>query len=173
MELSEEKKQRLERLSENESLTDNLTDDDARALLKWAEQQILSDVDGELVASAVRSANQSGVKDSNALLAEASAALAQELKLRGINVSRDQPPPSDDLSAAGTGGVSAQTPTAASTVPAPSSLAAAVATSSELVQADLPSSPDTAPRSSDPLLPAAPKKSTKSRKRKKRKSRTK
>lgn len=75
----------IERLRENESLTDNLTDSDASVLLDWAEKQILANTDGELVTAAVSAANQSGQNGAEALLAQAAAFLSQELAGRAIN----------------------------------------------------------------------------------------
>ena len=72
----------IERLYENESLTDNLTDTDAKALLKWAEKQILASQNSELVTAAVSHANQSGSEGVQALLADADIFLAQALQTR-------------------------------------------------------------------------------------------
>lgn len=88
MELTPEQKMSIERLYENESLTDNLMDADAKALLEWAQQQIISDADGELVKQAVSVANQSGVEGVQALINNASTFLAQELTARGLNTTR-------------------------------------------------------------------------------------
>lgn len=65
----------LERLHSNESLTDNLTDDAARAVLKLAEQRILEGVPGETVFEAVSAANNSGAETPEAALAQVTAAL--------------------------------------------------------------------------------------------------
>lgn len=72
----------IERLYENESLTDNLTDTDAQALLKWAAEQIQNDADGELVTAALGNANQSGVAGVQALVTQASSFLTQALHAR-------------------------------------------------------------------------------------------
>ncbi len=78
----------IERLYENESLTDNLTDQDAKALLEWAQQQIISNTEGEMVTAAVSAANASGEQGVQALLTQASTFLAQELTVRGMNTAR-------------------------------------------------------------------------------------
>ncbi len=72
----------IERLYENESLTDNLTDADAQALLKWAAEQIENATDGELVMAAVSNANQSGGEGVQALITQASSFLTKELRAR-------------------------------------------------------------------------------------------
>lgn len=88
--------QQIERLYENESLTDNLTDTDARALLQWAEEQIRGRTDGALVTAAVRNANQSGTEGVQALLAHAQAFLAVESganqNVTADNTARDAEP---------------------------------------------------------------------------------
>ncbi len=85
MELSSEQKMALERLYENESLTDNLADADAKALLQWAQKQILDNTDSELVATAVRAANESGEMGVQAVIAQAASVLTQELTARQMN----------------------------------------------------------------------------------------
>lgn len=95
MELTEQQKLQLGRLHENESLTDNLTDSDARALLQWADLQIRSDTDGDLVTAAVSAANQSGVEGAPNLLANAAAYLARELEARPSKVQRDKETPAN------------------------------------------------------------------------------
>lgn len=94
MEPSSEQKLSIERLYENESLTDNLTDADAKAVLKWAQEQILQDKDGELVRAAVSTANASGQEGAQALVAQAANFLAQELQARAT-----QPAPQSKESA--------------------------------------------------------------------------
>ncbi len=81
----------VERLYENESLTDNLDDADAKALLQWAEQQIRSDTDGTLVTAAVSFANQSGTAGVQALLLQADTFLAQEISARAANAAPPAP----------------------------------------------------------------------------------
>lgn len=88
MELSSEQKRSIERLYENESLTDNLTDDEAKAVLNWAQEQITANHSGELVTAAVSAANQSGEQGAQALLAQANVFLVQELNARGMNATR-------------------------------------------------------------------------------------
>ncbi len=87
MELTPEQKISIERLYENESLTDNLTDNDARAVLEWAQQQIIAETDGELVKQAVRAANQSGETGVASLIAQASAFLGPALAARESDAS--------------------------------------------------------------------------------------
>ena len=82
----------IERLYENESLTDNLTDADAQALLKWAEEQIRNETDGELVTAAVSNANQSGAEGVQALLTQASTFLVHELHAREVSAARTDVP---------------------------------------------------------------------------------
>jgi hypothetical protein len=79
----------IERLYENESLTDNLHDADAKALLKWAEEQIRNNTDGELVTAAVSTTNQSGTEGVQALLSQASAFLAQASQAQAVNAAPD------------------------------------------------------------------------------------
>ncbi len=85
----------IERLYENEALTDNLTDTDAKALLKWAEQQILASQNSELVTAAVSHANQSGSEGVQALLADAGAFLAQAMQTRENNPAPAAPQTND------------------------------------------------------------------------------
>ncbi|GEM_PF-2323305 len=80
--MTSEQQALIERLYENESLTDNLTDTDAQALLKWAAEQIQNDADGELVTTALGNANQSGVAGAQALVTQASSFLTQALHAR-------------------------------------------------------------------------------------------
>ena len=75
----------IEQLHERESLTDNLTDTDAQALLKWAEQQILSKTPAELVTAAVNAANTSGIQGAQALVTQASSFLNNQLAARGMS----------------------------------------------------------------------------------------
>lgn len=79
MELTPEQKMSVERLYENESLTDNLVDQDAKALLEWAQAQIVANTDEALVRAAVHAANQSGQEGAQALVAQASTFLDREL----------------------------------------------------------------------------------------------
>lgn len=72
----------IEQLYENESLTANLTDGDAKAVLAWAQQQIIADADGELVRAAVSAANESGQAGAQTLITQAANFLAQELQVR-------------------------------------------------------------------------------------------
>lgn len=72
---TEEQLAALERLREHESLTDNLTDAPAKALLNWAEQQILRGVPADSVFAAVRAANRSAAQSDESALAVAQAAL--------------------------------------------------------------------------------------------------
>ncbi len=90
MKLTPEQQARIDRLYENESLTDNLTDGDAKALLDWAQKQIVADTDGELVTAAVRAANESGVQGAETLVAQANAMLTQELTARAMNSSANR-----------------------------------------------------------------------------------
>jgi len=85
MKLTAQQRAALERLHESESLTDNLTDADAQALLDWAQQQIIADTDGDLVRAAVNAANTSGAQGAQILLAQANATLAQELAARAMH----------------------------------------------------------------------------------------
>lgn len=80
MKLTPELKAQIERLYENESLTDNLDDAAARAVLKWAEEQIRGRADPGLVTAAVSAANQSGEQGARALVAHAGTFLTQELR---------------------------------------------------------------------------------------------
>jgi hypothetical protein len=84
----DEKQALIERLYENESLTDNLTDAEAKALLRWAEEQIQHDTADSIVTAAVRAANQSGVEGVQALLAQANAFLVQALHAQAVSAAR-------------------------------------------------------------------------------------
>jgi len=132
MDLTPEQKRGIERLHENESLTDNLDDASAQALLDWAEDRIRADTDSSLVTAAVSAANQSGEASVQALVNNASAFLAQELSVR------------TQAGAPGEGGASAPAPLAES---APQDSATQPAdtppTAPELKGADTPGVPGT------------------------------
>lgn len=93
MALTSEQTNAIERLRENESLTDNLTDTDARALLDWAQNQIIGNADPKLVQAAVSAANASGLQGVQPLLAQASTFLAQQLAAHGSTVATTPNPP--------------------------------------------------------------------------------
>ncbi|MBI4674583.1 MAG: hypothetical protein HY741_23305 [Chloroflexi bacterium] len=78
----------IERLYENESLTSNLTDAEAKPLLQWAEAQIRDGANAELVIAAVNAANQSGAEGIQALLVQARAFLKQHLDLQPADAPR-------------------------------------------------------------------------------------
>ncbi|WP_110518554.1 hypothetical protein [Herpetosiphon llansteffanensis] len=65
----------FERLANNERLTDNLTDTTAKALLRWAEQQIEAGVAEDEVLQAAHHANRDDLVDVTGVLAAANAAL--------------------------------------------------------------------------------------------------
>lgn len=92
MELTPDQENAIARLYENESLTENLTDQDARALLEWAQGQIAASTDDTLVRAAVSAANASGEQGVQALVTQASTFLAQELAARDINAARASSP---------------------------------------------------------------------------------
>lgn len=71
---------RIERLYENESLTDNLGDAGAKALLGWAEAQLRENTNEAMVIAAVSFANTNAGADTSALLAQAQTFLKQELR---------------------------------------------------------------------------------------------
>lgn len=71
---------RIERLYENEALTDNLTDGAARTLLHWAEQQLCDNADETLVTAAVSFANSSDSADPHALVVQAQSYLSEQLR---------------------------------------------------------------------------------------------
>lgn len=83
MKLTSAQKNAIEQLYENESLTSNLTDDDAHALLDWAQNQITANADSNLVKAAVSAANASGIHGAAQLLAQAAAFLAQRAGTSG------------------------------------------------------------------------------------------
>ncbi len=76
----------IERMRENESLTDNLTDDLARALLVWAEQQIRKGIAFERVVSAMRAANHSQATTREALILIAQRALKAAQPARPVTM---------------------------------------------------------------------------------------
>jgi hypothetical protein len=80
MELTPEQSSALDRLAENESLTDNLTDEPARALLDWAQQQILKNFDSQIVTAAVSAANQEGDASAQTVVNRASKFLSQAIR---------------------------------------------------------------------------------------------
>ncbi len=77
MPLTREQHAALERLNEDETLTGELTDNLARSLLHWGEQQILAGLPVADVTRAMRAANHSGAETSPDLLAAAATRLAQ------------------------------------------------------------------------------------------------
>lgn len=93
MDLTPEQQARLARLYENESLTDNLTDTDAKAVLEWAQRKILGGAaEADLVTAAVSAANQSGEEGAAALLLQADDFLAQEIKARTMDSAQPNQP---------------------------------------------------------------------------------
>ncbi len=86
MELNREQRAHIEQLQETESLTDNLTDTEARALLDWAQTQIASNADLDSVKSALSAANASGEAGIEPLLARAAAFLNTQVGTRGTPV---------------------------------------------------------------------------------------
>jgi hypothetical protein len=94
MELTPEQENAIARLYENESLTENLTDRDAQALLEWAQGQIVANTDDALVRAAVSAANSSGEQGVQALVTQASTFLAKELEVREAAASRSNDSPS-------------------------------------------------------------------------------
>lgn len=89
MELTPEQKMSVARLYDNESLTDNLMDQDAKAMLEWAQEQIIANKDEALVKAAVRAANLSGQEGAHTLIAHANAFLDQEAAERAKSRARE------------------------------------------------------------------------------------
>lgn len=93
MELTPEQQNAIARLYENESLTENLNDQEARALLEWAQGQIAANTDDSLVRAAVSAANSSGEQGVQALVTEASTFLARELAVSADAATRSNESP--------------------------------------------------------------------------------
>lgn len=93
MKLSREQRQAISRLREHEGLTGNLIDAPASAVLKWAEEQIKSNVPEDLVVSAVRTVNQRGVESADEAVAIAADTLEQQSTVAPIAATEqvDQP----------------------------------------------------------------------------------
>jgi hypothetical protein len=106
--MSDDIQSNLEALSEDEGLTDNLTDAPAKAVLAWAEQQIKAGHELPDVRRAARAANRDTFDSPEAAIAAASAAL-------GAGASAANPPAAS----------SAATVSAAAKPPAASPAAAA------------------------------------------------
>ncbi len=90
--MSDEIQSNLEALSEDEGLTDNLTDEPARALLAWAEQHIKAGLDLPSVRRAVRAANRDEIASPEAAVAAASAALGAGASAAAAVTPPAQPP---------------------------------------------------------------------------------
>lgn len=93
MELTLAQQNAIARLYENESLTENLDDQSARALLEWAQGQIVANIADALVRAAVSAANSSGEQGVQALVATASTFLAQEIEARDAATAQADAPP--------------------------------------------------------------------------------
>ncbi|GAA5528004.1 hypothetical protein [Herpetosiphon gulosus] len=87
----------FERLANNERLTDNLTDVTAKALLRWAEQQLQAGVAEADVLQAARQANRDDIVEVNEVLAAANSALNQAHKA----IVAETPQPVDPAAQAG------------------------------------------------------------------------
>lgn len=110
---------RIERLYENESLTDNLTDAAAKTLLHWAEQQLCDNTDETLVVAAVGFANTCESTAPDAILTQAQTFLTEQLHSREITLVRpatgtdpspeqiSNPPSQSALSVSGASGTAA------------------------------------------------------------------
>jgi hypothetical protein len=174
MELSSQQKMSIERLYENESLTDNLTDQEAKAVLQWAQQQIASNTDGELVKAAVSAANQSGEQGAQALLAQATTFLVQELQARGVNTARENQTADSPTMQAGSAEASTPLPEGVTSEPTTSELgaradtgpnAARLGTLGEAAEQGLP-----AARADARIAPKSPAKTVSAPKKSRRKS---
>ncbi len=88
MELTPEQQDAIARLYENESLTENLDDQSARALLEWAQGQIAANADDSLVRAAVSAANSGSERGAEAVVLQADGFLAQALALRADAATR-------------------------------------------------------------------------------------
>ncbi|MFN8481592.1 MAG: hypothetical protein U0768_00870 [Anaerolineae bacterium] len=100
MALTEQQASAIERLRANESLTGDLTDRPATAVLQWAEEQIQANVVYEDVVAAVRAANRTGTEEVDEALGAARKSLAAAQAARGAappaaaTVPAPPPPPS-------------------------------------------------------------------------------
>ena len=83
MALTEQQAAAIERLRENESLTGNLTDKPAMAVLAWAEERIKASAVYEDVVAAVRAANRTGTEDVDEALSAAQKSLDAAIVARG------------------------------------------------------------------------------------------
>ncbi len=172
MALTPEQRMQIERLYENESLTDNLDDASAQAVLKWAEEQIRADTASQLVTAAVSAANQSGAQGVQALLVEAGTFLARELAVAGKaaapTTSSDASPVAVNLDQAASTPASApegtgSTPASTRAAPARAASGSAAPPNAPSAHADAPAAP------SKPTLPSSPPKTRRAKKRKKKK----
>ena len=93
MALTEQQTAAIERLRENESLTGNLTDKPATAVLTWAEEQIKASAVYEDVVAAVKAANRTGAEDVDEALGAAQKSLATALAARGMTLTPPAPEP--------------------------------------------------------------------------------
>lgn len=69
--MTEEQRAAIERMHENESLTGELTDPQARAVLAWGEEKIQEGESPDAVFAAIRTANKSGMQNESDLRAVA------------------------------------------------------------------------------------------------------
>ncbi len=92
MALTEQQAAAIERLRENESLTGNLTDKPAMAVLAWAEEQIKASAVYEDVVAAVRAANRTGTEDIDEALSAAQKSLDAAIITRGVPATVAPPP---------------------------------------------------------------------------------
>lgn len=117
MALTDQQAAAIERLRENESLTGNLTDKPAMAVLAWAEEQIHASAVYEDVVAAVRAANRTGTEDVDEALGAAQKSLVAALAARGVTLA---PPPAETTPAPSPSVDAAPSePVAVSTAPPP------------------------------------------------------
>ncbi|MFN8470622.1 MAG: hypothetical protein U0822_00250 [Anaerolineae bacterium] len=119
MALTEQQAAAIERLRGNESLTGNLTDRSATAVLAWAEEQIRANAVYEDVVAAVRAGNRTGAEDVDEVLGAAHKTLAAAQAARGAPSSA----PLTESAAAATPAPAAPSPQPAPAEPAAASTA--------------------------------------------------
>lgn len=174
MELTPEQKKEIERLHENESLTDNLDDASAQALMKWAEDRITANTDSQLVTAAVSAANQSGEASVEALVGNASAFLAQAASAGAQAETQAASAPSAAAPPAASTDASVAPPEASQPAaqPEPARAGELQAPSAPSVDAPTPPAqlPATTADTTAPLEPEAPPRKKSSSRRKKKKS---
>lgn len=102
--MTEDQRAAIERMHENESLTGELTDPQARALLGWGEEEIQAGKSPDAVFAAIRTANKSGAQSESELLAVAQSHLDSNSPPAGTASGAKSAAPSVPTKAGSSGG---------------------------------------------------------------------